>query len=191
MVFLHARRGNRVDARGRGESPVLRHQGRRRVLRDHEAGVDAWLRGEKRRQSLGAVRIKQAIDPAFGDSANLRGGDGQEIRRKRKGLAVEVARRLDVAVLHHDRVVDCGSELHSRHAPGEVQRVARRARDLRAAADGVGILHRMMRVAMRGDDARSAQHQHQIRCARDLSWMRTDLMEARLERPVGPEQGLG
>ena len=106
MVFLHARGGHRVDAGRRGESAILGDQRRGRVLGDHQPGVHPGLLGEKRRQALRAVRIQQTVDAALGDRPDLRGGDGQKIRREGERLAMEVAIGLDLAAFEDDRVVD-------------------------------------------------------------------------------------
>ena len=94
------------------------------------------------------MRIEQPIDPTLGDCADLSGGDGQEIRCKGKRFTVKVAGRLDLARLEDDRVVDCGRQLDGGDAPGEIKRISRRAGDLRTAANGVRILHGVLRVPM-------------------------------------------
>src|SRR6266850_5276564 len=112
------------------------------------------------------MRVEQAIDPPLGDGADLGRGDGQEVRGERERLAVEVAGRLDLSRLQYDRVVDRRGKLDGGDAAGKLQRVARRSRDLRAAPHRVGILHRVVRVAMRGDDAGTPHQPYQVGRAR-------------------------
>ena len=47
---LKALGGHGLDARRRCQHPALRDQGRRRDLRSHESGLDAWIPSEERRQ---------------------------------------------------------------------------------------------------------------------------------------------
>ncbi len=86
------------------------------------------------------MRVEEAVDAALGDGPHLGGGDGEEVGGKRQRFAVKVAVRLHIAVLEHDGVVDRRRKLDRGRAPGEVERVARGSRDLRAAAHRVGIL---------------------------------------------------
>ena len=48
----------------------------------------------------------------------------------------------------------------------------------------------MARMPVRRDDLRLAEQQREVRRARDLARMRADLMQVRLERPVGAKEAL-
>ena len=79
VVLLHARRSAASRPGRRGEPAVLRDDPGRGVLRDHQPGVDPGVRGQERRQVPRAGHVEQPVDPAFGDRADLGGGDGQEV----------------------------------------------------------------------------------------------------------------
>ena len=106
MVLLHAGGRHRVDARRRGEAAILRYERGGGVLGDHQAGVHAGFVSEEGRQSLGAMRVEEAVDASLRDRPDLRRGDGQEVGGESERFTVKVAVRFDVSVLEHDRVVD-------------------------------------------------------------------------------------
>jgi hypothetical protein len=122
--------------------------------------------------------VEQAVDSALSDRAHLGRRDGEEIGGEGQRLAVEVAVGFHLAVLEHDRVVDRRVELYVRRATREVQRVARRARHLRAAADRVGILHRVLGVAVGDHHLRPVHQLCEIGRACHLPRVRPDLLQA-------------
>ena len=152
VILLHRARRQRADARGARQPAVLGDERGLRVLGDHEAGVDARLGGEERRQPVRARGVEQPVGAALGDPADLGDRDGEEVEREAERRAVEVAARLDAAVRQHHRVVDRARQLAGRHPLGVGERVARGAVDLRRAAQRVGVLHAVVVVAVAGDD---------------------------------------
>ena len=136
------------------------------------------------------MRVEHAVDAPLGDGADLCRGDGHEVGCEGERLAVEVAGRFDRAVLEHHRVIDCRSQLHRCGAARKLERVPRRAGDLRAAAHGVRVLHRVARMPVRRDDVRLAEQQSEVRRARDLARMWANVVQVRLERAVGAQETL-
>ena len=105
------------------------------------------------------MRVEQAVDPAFRDRSDLGRGDRQEVGGECQGFTVEVAVGLHVAVLEHDWIVDRRRQLDLSDAAREIERVSGGAGDLRAAPHGVGVLHRVLRMAVRRHDLRILHQQ--------------------------------
>ena len=72
------------------EHAVLRHQRRRRHLRDHEAGIEARLLHQERRQPA-HLRIDQDRGAALGDIADLAQRHRELVGGERHRLGVEIA----------------------------------------------------------------------------------------------------
>ena len=102
---------------------------------------------------------------------------------------MEVARRHHVVVDDH-RVVDHGAELDLDDAAHVGQHVAHRTVHLRRAPQAVRILHRMPRLAMRGQEWRPGQQGAQVGRARQLSLMRAQRLHAFVEI-AGEQLGVG
>ena len=156
VVLLHRARRQRVDARRRGQPPVLGHHRRLRVLGDHQPRVDARRRSARNGGSpCERVAVEQPVGAALGDRADLGHGDRQEVADEGERRAVEVAARLDPTVGQHHRVVDRRAQLDG----GDPRRRARACRaprrHLRRAAQRVGVLHARVAVAVAGHDRRA------------------------------------
>jgi hypothetical protein len=80
------------------------------------------------------------------------------VEREPERLSVEIAARQHLASLHqHGRVVDRRRQLRLEHRPHVRDPVAVGAVDLRHAPQGVGVLHEVVRLAMRGHDAAAVE----------------------------------
>ena len=199
-VVLGVRRGrDRVDRGGVGEDFVLRHERRRRVLRDHQPGVHAGARGEVLRQVAVVVAVEEHGRAALGDVGQLRERDREEVGGERDRLAVEVAggvgearvaavRRRPVLaeakierltlVGEEERVVGGGVDLALRDGARVFDGVPRRAVDLRSAAQGVRVLHGAGAL----DEVAALDELAHARGAADLAGMPAGLMHLRVER---------
>ena len=128
VVLLHRRRGQRVDARRRGQPAVLGDHRRLRVVRDHQPRVHAGILGEERGQAGRAGPVEHAIGSALGDRSDLGGGDGEEVARHADRRAVEVPARLDPTVGQDARVVDRRARAPRRRRAGRGPRCHARRR---------------------------------------------------------------
>ena len=147
-------------------------------------------RAEKGGQSLGALRVEHTVYSALGDRTHLGGGDGEEVEDEGERLPVEVTHALDPAIRQHDGVVRNGVELAGRDPRCVLHGVPRRAVDLRGAAQRVGVLDQMGRVAVGRDDGATGEHPRDVAGARELAPMRTQRVKVLAEDPVGAEEGL-
>jgi hypothetical protein len=191
VVLLHRRRRDRVDARRHRQPLALVHEGGLRVLGDHVARVDAGVVGEERRQAVAAGLVEHPVGATLRHRRHVGERDGEEVEDVRDRGAVEVAVRLDPAVVEHDRVVDRGRELGVGDAGGVVDGVAQPAGDLRGAAQRVGVLDAgVLRRVVRGDDGRAGQHPPHVRRGRALARLGSQHVQVGGERLVGAEQGL-
>ena len=96
-VVLLVRRGrSAVDGRRVGQVLVLAGERRGRDLRQHEAGVEARLRGQEGRQ-LAQRGVGEQRDAALRERADLGQRERDLIGGKRHRLAVEIAARKDRA----------------------------------------------------------------------------------------------
>ncbi len=103
---------------------------------------------------------------------------------------MEVAVRLDAAVGEDGRVVDRGFELAGGDGPGVGDRVAEPPRDLRGAAERVGVLHDAVAVAVARDDRRPREQRAQVGGRDGLARLGAQSLEVRREDPVGAELAL-
>ena len=81
-----------------------RRQRRRGDLRDHEAGVDAAVLDQERRQA-GQRGVDQQRDAPLGERADLGDRERERVGGERHRLGVEVAAGEDLAVAEHQRIV--------------------------------------------------------------------------------------
>ena len=190
VILLHRARRDRVDARGRPQTAVLRHERRLGVMGEHQPRVDPGILGEERRKALRARRVKQAIGPPLGDRSDRPDRGGEEVAGKRNGCPVEVPARFDATVRQHHRVVDRSMQFVLGDALRMGQRVPRRARDLGGAAQRVRILDARVTVAVACDDLRAAEQHEQVVRARRLPGLGPERDEVAGERAVGAEQRL-
>ena len=101
-----------------GQGLVLGGQRRRGDLGDHEAGVDATVVDQKRRQT-GHPRADQQRHPPLGQRPDLGDGQGQVVGGEGHGFCVEVAAGEDVFILgKHQRVVGDRVGLAHQHLGG-------------------------------------------------------------------------
>ena len=89
-----------------GQQLVLRHQRGGRVLRHHEARVDARALHQQPGQPV--VSLQQQVGAAFADRAQLGQRDGGQIEGDRHWLAVKIAAGNDVPVGKHQGIVGHG-----------------------------------------------------------------------------------
>ena len=173
---------------------VLGHQRRGRHLSHHEAGVQAGVGCEERRQP-GERGVGQLLDPPLADGGELGERDGEEVGRKRHGLTVEVAAGEDrstvVAVGENKWIV--GHRVHLDRDLGLdiVEHVAHRAVHLGRAADAVRVLHPHVARAMGFPDRGAAHQRPQVRGGGALPRMLAQRMQPRIERCVGAAQRIG
>ena len=163
-VILLVRRGWRAVGGARiGEVLVFAHQGRRCHFGNHQAGIQAWIRRQERRQVKGQRRIDHQGDASLGDRTDLRHRERDLIGGKADRFGMEVPARDDRAVLDKDKriVGDCIGFDFKRASRG-MEQVHGCPRDLRLAADAIGILHPSVADAMAFADLGSL-HQAALR----------------------------
>ena len=177
VVFLALRRLDGVGGAGHREGLVLVHDGGGSVLRDHEAGVESGVLHEEGRQS--ALAANQLIDTAFGDVAEFRHGDGEEVQDQCQRLTVEVARADDdILVWEHRRVVGDGVDFGFHHVLHVLDSVFGRTVYLRHATEGVRILHVFLVL---GDNLRTLKQLRDMGSRGDLSGVRAHEMHEHVE----------
>jgi hypothetical protein len=191
VVLLHRARGDRVDTGGGGEALHLRDDRGLGVLGDHVARVDPGVVGEERRQAVVARLVEEPVRAALGDRGDVGRCDGEEVEHVGDRGAVEVAVRLDAAVVEDDRVVDGRVELARRDRRGVVHRVAGRSMDLRRAAERVGVLDAVaVGAPVAGDDAGVGEDPPEVLRRGGLAGVGPQGLEVGGEDPVGAELGL-
>ena len=84
-VLLVGGGGDGVHGGGMRVDLVLADHGGRGVLDDHEAGVDARLRGEEGGQAVAERGVDHALGAALGRVGDLAGGDAEEVERESHG----------------------------------------------------------------------------------------------------------
>ena len=104
MILLVGRGRDRIDARRMGALLVLGDERRGRHLREHEAGVQARLGRQERRQA-GQRGIDQHRDAPLRQRADLADRERQRVGGERHRLGVEVAARQRFAC--RGRSADC------------------------------------------------------------------------------------
>ncbi len=188
VVLLIGRGRQRIDRGRMGERLVLRRQRRRGHVRDHEAGVDAAVLDEERRQARRAPGRSSARcaaptarrsrrSPAPGSRPRTpparRGSCRRRGSRRRRRTPAGCRRRALASVSEHARrvthLVDAG------------------AHHLRLAAQAVGILHaRSQSGATRGSRCQPAGRDRRAAASIWPRWPRSG-MDARIERRVAAE----
>ena len=134
VVLLVRARGDGVHRGGVRVDLVLAGDGRRRVLGDHQAGVQAGPGREERGQAR-EVGVHELLDPALGDVREGAERQAQVVEDHRQRLAVEQTRAEDLAGLRYDqRVVRDGVELRGEHVGDVGEGGLDRPVDLRDAA---------------------------------------------------------
>ncbi len=137
--------GNGVD-RGRvGERLELVDERRGGVVGDHQPALDARPFRQEGRQAR-EVRVHQPRRPSLADGGELRHREGRVVERQCQRLAVEVAAGDHLAAGEDERVVGGSVDLDAEDALELRERVARRAVDLRHAAQAVGVLDPVLGV---------------------------------------------
>ncbi len=158
MVLLIGRCRRRIGRARVGEMLVLAHQRRRRHLRDHQAGVEAGLRRQERRQVVAERRVDHQGDAALRDGADLGQRERDLVGGEGDRLGVEIAARDDPALVdENERIVGHGVGLHFERAAGKMKKVHRGADDLGLAADAIGVLHALVAFAVRFADFRAVE----------------------------------
>ncbi len=184
VVFLVGRGRDRIDAGRVGALLVLRHQRRGGDLRDHEAGIEPWLRGQERWQP-GQRRIHQHGHAALADRTDLADRQRQHVGGEGHRLGVEVAAGQRLAgVAEHQRIVGHAVGLDRQRGRGLAHHVQRRAHHLRLAAQAVRILHAHIVVAVRIADRRAVHQFAQRSGGGDLPVLAAQGVDARIERGV-------
>ncbi len=144
VVFLIAGSGDGIDRMRRGESAVFAGERSGGDLGNHEAGIEAGMRGEEGGKKTGE-RIGHLLDTAFRDAAESGNGNGELVGGHGERLAVEIAAGDDVAFGvffgEHERIVGGAVELHKGHFAGLNDGVANGTVHLRSATEGVGVLN--------------------------------------------------
>lgn len=141
VVLLVGARRNRIDARRVALHLVLRHERRRDVLGNHKTRVEATGINQEWLESLGQIRVDEALRAPLGNACNLRQGDGEEIQLERKRLAMEVPLADNLTVGEDERVVGRGVDFDLQHGSRLLDYVAARAQNLGDATQRIGILH--------------------------------------------------
>ena len=168
-----------------GEHLVLRHEGGRRVLGDHQPGIEAARGGEERRQPAVQARVEEQRGPPLADRPELRDRELREVEREGDRLAVEVAAAdhppaagrhrvlgRDPALREHERVVGRAVHLDVEDPSEVVERVADRAVDLRHAAQRVRVLDLVARRLVGGLEAGVAEEVAELGGDGDLAGVR-------------------
>ena len=190
MVFLHGRRRDGIGRGGVGQALHLTDDASLGVLGNHVAGVDTGVISKESIQPAVARRIQEAVGAALGNGRQVRGDDGEEIKRIGHRRAVEVAVRDHAAILGHHRVVHRGSQLALGHLGCVGQGIAESASYLWGASHGVGILHLiLLELLQRGlQDLRAFGHLEDISRSIGLARMRAQLLQVIREDHEGTQQ---
>ena len=192
VVLLHRRRRDRVDGCRHREPLQLRHDARGRVLRDHEARVDADLVRQERRQALVAGAVEEAVGAPLARSRRhppprsrgsrarrrpARRGSCRSTRRGRRAVSTGLS-----TALASSRVGD-GCRVLDRVAGGAVH--------LRGAAQRVRVLHAgALGTLVARDDGRVGEQPPQVRRGCRLPALRAQGVQVGGEHRVGAEQAL-
>src|SRR5438270_3370883 len=110
-------------------------------MEDHEPGMRAGMRGEKRRQTFAQIGIHEPVGPAFADAHQISESDRGIIEGQSQRRAVEIAAGKDVTALSENkRVIGRGGGFYFQELFAMLKRASNRAVDLRHAPQAVGIL---------------------------------------------------
>src|SRR5436190_14303155 len=96
MILLSGGSWDVVDAGGMRQHFRFVQKRGRRDLRNHHAGLQAWLSREKGRQTETQIGIHQALDSPFADAHQIRYCNGSKIERESQGRAVKISARNDI-----------------------------------------------------------------------------------------------
>ena len=191
MVFLIGAGGGAVGDGRMGEVLVLAHQGRRRHLGDHQAGVQPRIG----RQEGGQIEAERGVHhqghPALGNRPDFGQGQRDHVGSKAHGFGVEVASRHDLPVRQDQRIVGGGIRLDLQRGGGHAQHVHRRPRHLRLAADAIGVLHPAVASDMAFADFGPRQQGAHGRRRLDLAGMAAQRVDFGMQGRGGPHDGIG
>ena len=190
MVLLALRRGDGVAGGGPAQPLVLAHDAGGRVLRNHEAAVEAGLR----HQVLGQAPepVNELVSSSFRDTCQFAHGDGQRVHGNGDRLSVEVSGRYHHVLVREDigivrgrvnLVLNHGLHIQDVVLDGPVY--------LRDAAEAVRVLHMLLGPA---DKLAALQNLHEFLSRQNLSRVRAQVMRERqegLDAPVVSVQGHG
>ena len=183
MIFLVGAGRRRIDRAGRGALLVLGIEGCRRHFGDHEAGVDAGIGSQERRQAEIQRGVDEGSDAPLADRADLRQGQRNLVSGKGDRLGVKISARDDLAGLdQHQRIVGDGVGFDRQRAGGLHQQVKRGAGHLRLTAQAIGILHTLVAFEMRVPDIAAFQQRRQGGAGCDLPGMPAQLLDLGAER---------
>ena len=155
----------------------------RRHFGNHEAGVDAGLGGQKRRQAEIQRGIDQGGDPPLADRADLRQGQRNLVGGKGDRLGVKISTRDDLSGLNqHQRIVRDGVGLDRQGAGGLHQEIKRGAGHLRLTTQAIGILHTLVAFEMRHANIAAIKQRSQSRAGCDLPGLPPQLLNFRAKR---------
>ena len=162
---------------------VLGIERRRRHFGNHEAGVDARLGGQERRQAEVQRGVDERGDASLADRADLRHSQRNLISGKCDRLGVKIPARDDLSGLNqHQRIVGDGVGFDRQGAGGLHQQVKHGAGHLRLAAQAIGILHALVAFEMRVANVATRQQRGQGRAGRDLPGMPSQFLDLRAKR---------
>ena len=191
VVLLVGAGRDAVDRCRMGQRLQLVHQGRRRVVGDHQPALDARPLGEEGRQAGREMRIHEACGPPLGDRRQLRDGHRGVVERQCQRLAVEVAAADHLSRREDEWVVGRRVDLDAEDALELGQRVASGAVDLRHAAEAVGVLHPVLGIgAMGRPDLAVRQQRAQVPGRCDLPRVRARGDQLLREGGAGAEHRL-
>ncbi|OIQ68808.1 hypothetical protein GALL_495960 [mine drainage metagenome] len=171
---------------------VLAHQCRRGDLGDHQAGVEAGVGRQERRQVKAERRVNHQRHAALSDGADFRDGERDHIGGETDGFGVEVATRDDEARLcQHQRVVGGGVRLDLQGASGHAQHVHRGTGDLGLAADAIGVLHAGVALTVAFADLAAVEQGAHEGGGLDLARVAAQGVDFGLQRGGGAHDGVG
>ena len=124
-----------------GQMLVLAHQGRGRHFRDHQAGIQARIPGQERRQIEGQCRIDHQGNSPLRNRSDLGNCKRNLIGGKGHRFGVKVATGNNATGLgQNERIVGGGIRLDLEGLASHAQQVDAGSHDLRLAPDAIGIL---------------------------------------------------
>ena len=183
MIFLVGAGWCGIDRAGRGALLVLGIERGRRHFGNHEAGVDARLGGQERRQPEIQRGVDERGDASLADRTDLRQCQGNLVSGKSDRLGVKISTRDDLSGLNQYQWIVCdGVGFDRQRAGGLHQQVKHGAGHLRLATQTIGILHALVALEVRVANVATRQQRCQGRASCDLPGMPTQLLNLRAKR---------